>query len=391
MTTVAGPTRVLWLSKGLGRGGAEQLLVGLARNLDPARVSVHVGYVLAHKDALVDDLRAADARVSCLSGGLAARWSWPLRLRRMLRDGDFDIVHTHSPVVAVAARLLAPRGVLVMHTEHNVWERYRFATRTANRLTYSRNTSVLAVSDGVAQSIRQRRTIAAQPVVEVLTHGIDIEAVRAGADARQEARQRLRLPTSAFVVGTVANMTPKKDQETLLRAMALVIRDEPSAQVVIVGGGPLEPRLRRLAGAVGLDGHIQFAGVRNDVAEILCGFDVFALPSLHEGLALALLEAMAAEVACVATRVGGIPEVVEQGKTGLLVPVGDHEALAAALLQVRRDPTLRARLAGAARERVGAFDIAAASRRLEEHYGRVLRRRVSAGGPSVAVSELDSA
>ncbi|WP_157875754.1 glycosyltransferase, partial [Streptacidiphilus griseoplanus] len=159
-----GRTRVLWLAKGLGRGGAEQLLVNCARQLDRDRYEVDVAYVLPWKDALVPALEAAGARVHCLGGtpGTPGRPDprWPLRLRRLAVERGYALVHTHMPVPAVAARLLVRgpglRRVRLVHTEHNMWERYRTATRWANAATYGRNDAVIAVSQAVADTVTRR-------------------------------------------------------------------------------------------------------------------------------------------------------------------------------------------------------------------------------------------
>ena len=147
------PVRVLWLSKGLGRGGAEQLLLNLARTIDSAAVSLEAAYVLPRKDALVPDLEQAGVLVHGL-GDPTDQTAWLRRLRRLLDSGTYDMVHTHSPLVAAAARLLAPRRTVLAHTEHNVWQRYRRPTRWLNAATINRNAVVWAVSEGVAESIR---------------------------------------------------------------------------------------------------------------------------------------------------------------------------------------------------------------------------------------------
>ena len=124
---VTGPARVLWLAKGLGRGGAEQLLAGCARHVDRNRFDVEVAYVLPWKDALVPELRAVGIPVFCLNGGRPADPRWALRLRRLAHERGYDLVHTHMPVPAVAARiLLGGDGVgrpRLVHTEHNLWHR----------------------------------------------------------------------------------------------------------------------------------------------------------------------------------------------------------------------------------------------------------------------------
>ncbi|MFD8599557.1 glycosyltransferase [Kitasatospora sp. NPDC059646] len=363
---MTGPARVLWLAKGLGRGGAEQLLVNCARHADRSRWAVEVAYVLPHKDALAPALEAAGVAVHCLGGAPGRRW--PLRLRALLAERRYDLVHTHMPVPAVAARLLTAgrRTPRLVHTEHNLWERYRLPTRWANALTYGRNDAVIAVSHAVAAGIGRRLPGGRLTVVH---HGPDLGDAPSGPAARRAARAELGLPEEALVVGTVGNLTAKKDQASLLAAFALLRRRRPDARLVLVGTGPLEPRLRELAG----DG-VLFAGSRADVPALLPGWDVFCLSSRQEGLPVALMEAMASGLPSVVTRVGGMPEVLDDGVEGRLVAPGDPARLAAALDGLAADRGLRERMGAAARERSKSFDVAGAQRAIERVYARVLAR-----------------
>jgi glycosyltransferase involved in cell wall biosynthesis len=217
--------RVLWLAKGLGLGGAERLLTLTAARIDPTRFQVEVAYVLPWKDAFVAELEEAGVRTHCLGddGGVRARWV--ARLRRLLRERRYDVVHTHSPVPAAAARLLTRRPTPVIHTEHNVWDRYRRPTYVANALTYGRNDAVIAVSDGVAESIRKpwwapRR----YPPVETLLHGVEPDSAPRGPEARAAARRELGIAEDTPVIGNVANLTPKKDHAGLIEAFEQVRR-----------------------------------------------------------------------------------------------------------------------------------------------------------------------
>ncbi|GAA4841813.1 glycosyltransferase [Kitasatospora terrestris] len=358
--------RVLWLAKGLGRGGAEQLLVNCARNADTSRYEFEVAYVLPHKDALVPALEAAGVRTHCLGAAPGALWPW--RLRSLLAERRYDLVHSHMPVPAVAARLLTlgPRGARLVHTEHNVWERYRTPTRWANALTYRRNDAVIAVSHAVAGTIGRRRP---GDWVTVVHHGPDLAGAPEGPAARSAAREALGLPQDAVVIGTVGNLTAKKDQATLLAAFAQLRREHPSAALVLIGAGPLEQQLRSQAGE-----SVVFAGSRPDVPALLPGLDVFTLSSRAEGLPVALMEAMTSGLPSVVTRVGGMPEVLDDGEQGYLVPPGDPAALAAALGRLVGDGGLRERLGSAARERSKSFDVAGAQRSIEQVYARVLAR-----------------
>lgn len=377
-----GRTRVLWLAKGLGRGGAEQLLVNCARHLDRSRYEVDVAYVLPWKDALVPALEAAGVRVHCLGGapGTPGRPDprWPLRLRRLAVERRYGLIHTHMPVPAVAARLLVRgpglRGVRLVHTEHNLWERYRAATRWANAATYRRNDAVIAVSRAVADTVTRRgRGRSPGDWLTVVHHGPDLSGAPGGPQARAAAREQLGLPADAVVVGTVGNLTAKKDHRTLLEAHARLRRTHPSTVLVLIGSGPLEAELRGHASALGLtDQAVVLAGSRPDVPALLPALDVFALSSRQEGLPVALMEAMTSGLPAVVTRVGGMPEILDDGEEGLLVPPADPDVLARALARLVGDPGLRARMGAAAVERSRSFDVAGAQRAVEAVYEQVL-------------------
>jgi glycosyltransferase involved in cell wall biosynthesis len=371
-----GERRVLWLMKGLGLGGAERILAMSVPALRAAGWDVEVAYVLPHKDAWVGTLRDAGVPVHCLGAPASVR-RWPVRLQRLLAAGDFDVVHSHSPVSAAAARLTpAGRTAAHVHTEHNVWSRFRAPTRVANAATLGRVSHLFAVSDSVAGSIHRPRWApwVRLPPCEVLHHGIDEAEVRSGPEARAAGRAELGLPVGAPVVGTVGNLVPKKDHRSLIEAFAGVASDRPEARLVIVGGGPLEAELRSHAEARGVGDRVLFTGQRAGVAGLLPAFDTFVLSSRHEGLPLALLEAMASGVPVVATRVGGCPEVVTDDADGRLVEPGDVAALAAAISGILDDPAGAARLAAAGQTTAGGFSIAVAVERMAAVYEELLAR-----------------
>ena len=366
--------RVLWLTKGLGLGGAERLLTLTAAKLTRDRFDVEVAYLLPWKDAFVPELERYGVRTHCLGARRTVDPRWVLRLRRLLRDGGYALVHTHSPVPAAAARLLTRSPARLIHTEHNVWDRYRWPTFAVNALTYPRNDAVIAVSAGVGDSIRRPRWVPGSfPAVETLLHGVDPDDAPRGPEERAAARASLGLGGSTPVVGTVANFTAKKDHAGLLAAIDQVREEIPDVVLLLIGSGPLEADLRRQVTDRGLQDTVRFLGSRDDVATLLPGLDVFVLGSRYEGLPISLLEAMAAEVACVVTEVGGIPEAVTDGIEGRLVPPGDPQLLAAAIRDVLVDPVGRRSMAAAGLTRVQAdFSIDRAVRRTEELYALTL-------------------
>jgi glycosyltransferase involved in cell wall biosynthesis len=365
---VAAPVRVLWLIKGLGPGGAERLLVGSARSIDRDRFDVSAAYLLPGKDHLVGELAENGVPAVCLGarGDLDPRWI--PRLRRLVRSRRIDLVHAHSPVVAAGARLALGPGVAVVTTEHNTWDRYRPLTRRADAATFARQRAVIAVSSEVARSIGSRRG----PPVHVIPNGVDAEALRAAALPREAARQELDLPADAPVIGTVGGLTAKKGHAHLVRSFADLAGRVPEARLVIVGLELDAAPVRVAIEETGLGDRVLLAGYRPQAARLLRAFDVFALASSHEGMPVALLEAMALGVAVVAARVGGVPEVVTSGGDGVLVPPGDPAALAAALEELLADPTRAGSLGAAAALTAERFSLEATVRRTQEVYDEAM-------------------
>lgn len=363
--------RILILIKGLGRGGAEQLLAAAIPYLNRDRFEYELAYLLPHKDALVKEFEDHGIPVRCLDG--AGGISWVGRLRRLVRERGYGLIHSHLPYSAIGARLGAPRSTRLVYTEHNVWERYHRATYWANLLTYRRNAHVFAVSEEVRLSTRYPRAFSFLPMppVETLHHGIDHRSMERWSDS-DGVREELGINGNAPVVGSVGNLKPSKGQEHLIEATAIVRSGTPDVRCVIVGLGPRSALLRERAHELGLDGVVTFAGYREDAPRIAGSFDIFVQPSEREGLPIALIEAMALGRPVVATRVGGTPELVRDGVDGILVPPRDPAALADAIIALLRDPERRVRMGEAARRRAAGFDIRNAVRRMQEVYEEIL-------------------
>lgn len=378
MSTAAGtdrpadrPVRVLWLIKGLGPGGAERLLVAQAAARDRDRVQVAAAHLLPWKDHLVPELAALDVPVVCLGGGHEADLRWAWRLRRLLVEHPADVVHVHSPYVAAVTRLLVrtlPPAVrpAVLTTEHNRWPRHDAVTRAANRATLALDDATIAVSEDVRATMPRAR----QADIEVLAHGVDLAGVRAAAGDRVAARSALGLAEGDVAVVTVANLRREKALDVLLAAAAEVDEQDTAGRIrfLVVGQGPLADELDDLHRRLGLGDRLRLLGYRTDAPAVVGAADLFVLSSRHEGLPVALMEALALGVPVVATEVGGVPEAIRPGVEGLLVPPDDPAALAAAVLVLAGDDARRATLAAAAADRSAAFDIARAERRLEDLY-----------------------
>ena len=364
---------ILWVIKGLARGGAERLVTSMAPRFEPLGFDVDVAFVMSDANDFVPELRSRGIEVHDLGGQRNLETGWPRALRRLLRR-PYRLVHTHSPLPAVVVRSFAPDRLPLVHTEHNMWGVYRQPTRALNAATLRRNAEVFAVSDGVRDSMSgsSRRTRSA-PAIETVLHGVDLEQVMWGSAARSAARSILGLAADAKVVGNVANLSQKKDHRTLLSAFRHVLHDHPDAILLLVGMGPLKEELEDHARSLGLEDRVRFLGSRNDVPAILPAMDVFVLSSLFEGRPISLLEAMSAGIACVSTAVGGIPEVIRDGKNGRLVPTKAPGQLGVVLTALLDDPASREDLGKAARETVmDGFSIEGAVSRYATAYRTVL-------------------
>jgi glycosyltransferase involved in cell wall biosynthesis len=257
-------------------------------------------------------------------------------LRRIIRSESIALVHAHTSHAHALGLLACWRtGVPLLVTRRvafpvrGLFSGWKYGKRVRR---------FVAISDEIAKLLAQARV---QPQrISVIRSGIDFRRFD-GAQA-STARREFGLG-DAVVIGIVAQLTGEKDHTTLLRAFAQVARAEPKARLVIVGSGACEADLKRQAQALGLDGVI-FTGHRDDIANLLGAFDVFVLSSKHEGLGTSIMDAMYVGLPVVATRTGGIPELITPEHDGLLEPVGDAGALAKALTRLCRDESLRKRL-----------------------------------------------
>ena len=288
-----------------------------------------------------------------------------MRLRRFIRRENFQLVHTHTAKAGFVGRLAAwLAGVpCIVHTYHGMpihpyqprivsW----FYTRL-ERWVGRRTTHFIAVTDKIAADI-VRLGISDENRVTRIYNGLDFARFTpAPGVERRQLRQQWEIPDDALVIGTVSRLVPHKGLEDLLDTFARVLKTHASAVLVVAGAGELRNQLGQRAQQLGIAAHIKWLGWQDNVPRALTGFDVFCLPTLREGFGYVFLEAQAAGVPVVATRIDPLTETMREGETALLVEPHDPEALAAALRLLLNDPALRSRLADKAGERVHAcFD-----------------------------------
>jgi glycosyltransferase involved in cell wall biosynthesis len=238
----------------------------------------------------------------------------------------------------------------------------------ANRLLLRRRDRVVGVGEAVRQALISNEGIPAARV-EVIYNGIPPERYAEPA-ARADARRALALGPDDLAIIQVARLDYLKDHATAVRTVGRVRQRHPGARLLLVGEGPERGAIRAEADRLGLADHVRFLGLRQDIPRLLQAADLFLLTSISEGIPLTLLEAMAAGLPVVSTRVGGTGEVVADGRTGLLAPAGDDAALADAVLRLAGDAALRERLGGAGRGRVRSLF---SEGRMCERYGNAYR------------------
>ena len=319
------PIEVVHITPGLDVGGLETLLLEFARHADRDRFRLRF-VSLGTRGTLADRVEASGWTVTALEKPPGLRPGLVLRLARLLRRWRPGIVHTHNsgPIIygAPAARLA--RVARVVHTRHEqnhgAGPRELAALRHAARLV---DRFACVSGDSARLSVRQ---------------GIAPEKVRTILNGVDTSRFSPVGPRPAGPAVVVARLSPEKNVEGLLRAAALVAREHPEFRLQVAGDGPCRGALEALAAEIGVADRVAFLGEVGDVPGLLAEAGLFALSSLTEGIPVTVLEAMARGLPVVATRVGGVPEVVVEGETGLLVAPGDPAALAEALARLLRDP-----------------------------------------------------
>jgi glycosyltransferase involved in cell wall biosynthesis len=369
MTTTPKRLRVLLLVdqlSGLG-GGAEVFLVGLATHLPRERFEVSVCATRAVAPGPLAEILDAGG-VPYIALGRRSRWDL-LRMRRLaalLGSGRFDIVHAHKFGSNVWGTLFgrACRVPVVIAHEHT-WSYKGQPLRKwiDGRIVGPLATRFIAVSDADATRMVEDEKVASEKVV-VMPTGYVARPLAPDTDLRSE----LGLTSETPLIGTAVVFRPQKAVEVLLEAHARLLRKMPDVHLAIAGDGPTRADIQRRARELSLDGRVHFLGHRDDVDAILRSLDVAALSSDFEGSPLFVLECMANGTPIVATAVGGIPQMVLDGETGVLVPPRDPEALAEAIGHLLVDPERRAMLAAAATNRLSDFRIDAVARRFADLY-----------------------
>lgn len=302
--------------------------------------------------------RLEEAGVSILTDSDLVRKISPVQdMRSLLRMTSLfqrirpQIVHTHTSKAGILGRFAAAlaRVPVVVHTPHgHVFHGYFAGPETKlfiilERLAARSTDRIIMLTDGEKKD-HLRFRIAPEKKFITIHSGVDLAPFTPDRIDSVSAREDLGIPLSCPVVGTVGRLTEVKGHRYLLEAASLILKEKPDTWFVILGSGELKSDLKHLAASLGIDGRVIFSGWRSDVAPVLSAFDLFAFPSLNEGMGKALVEAMAMGLPVIASRTGGIPDLVKDGRNGLLIPPADSRALASSILDLLSDHEKRNRM-----------------------------------------------
>jgi glycosyltransferase involved in cell wall biosynthesis len=362
--------RVMQVTDNLGAGGLEQVVVTLCRAMDRTRFEPSV-LCLSFIGPLAEKLANFGIPVFQIPVHRKPNYLAFADVARILRAERIDVVHTHNtgPFIDGGVGALLAGVPTIVHTEHGRVFPDKRRYMIVERLLSHRAHKIVGVSDKTVSDLHRYERIPSRKL-EQIANGIELDAYSCTID-RAEKRRELGLPANGPIVGLTARLDEPKGLTYLLKALPRLCERFPTLSVAIAGTGNLRDSLEAEARQLGVADRVWFLGLRMDVPELLQLFDVYVLPSISEGLPMALIEAMAAGCATVATDVGGVGTLVRTDETGLLVRSRDPDALCDAVTRMLADEAFRNRASEAGRRAVHEhFSAAAMTRRYERLYLR---------------------
>jgi glycosyltransferase involved in cell wall biosynthesis len=351
------PTRILYVIGGGEFGGAEQHLIGLVKTLNPAEWLPHIA--VFYEGEFAERLRQLQIPVTVLTPTDLASLGGMTALRQLIRQFQPAILHTHGVRANLLGRLANKAEgfpAKLVTTVHSVlkldypkfWKRFLF--ERFERWTWRYVDRFILVSRAMKQDFLNNGLPEGR--VTVIHNAIQLPEQPPVRPEFSNLRDELGLPQETVLVGTVARLHPVKGHTYLIQAVKQLETKYPAVHYVWIGGGDLQRQLKEEVEQAGLTNRILFLGVRQDVPELLPQLDLFVLPSISEGLSVAILEALLAGVPVVTTAVGGSPEVVDEGRDGLLVPAKNPDALSRAIEQALSDPEARKQMGQEGQQKV---------------------------------------
>ncbi len=344
--------KILHISTRQNWGGGEQQLLYLLQYLS------HESNLLLCPSGAPLHLRAEKTRVKTFTfpqlPHLAQIIALPFRIWSIVRQNQPDLIHTHDStahtIAWLAARLWGIKTPLIVSRRVTLGKHRGFLSL----LKYNHPTiaSYICVSEAVRQSLIG--VVGQNKKLNVVNSGVDPARFPYQAPARF-LREEFQLPGHIRLIGNIASLVEAKDYPTFLQAAALLLKKRNDLRFIITGDGPQSERLKDLVMALNISPYVIFTGFRHDIERVLPSLDVFLFTSQSEGLGTIVLDAMACRVPVVATRTGGIPEMIQHEETGLLAPAGDYQALAESVARLLDDQALRIKIIQKALSLVNKF------------------------------------
>ena len=362
---------ILYLSTSSGPGGAERVISNLAASLDPERYRAIL--CLFRTGWIQERSESRGVRTYVIPTHGMTDWRWALQFRRLLRQERVDLIHAHEFDANVQGAFVAAlSGIPLVATVHG---KNYFCEKLRRRLAYrwvSRRATMVAVSENLKQFIVEKVRVSPDRI-KVVYNGVDALPYCEASDV-DLCRRDLGLPDGDRIVGVVGNLYPVKGHQYLIEGIPAILQKCPNTSFVFAGRGQLETELKEQVHRLGLEKRVHFLGLRQDIPRILALLDVFVLPSLSEGLSMAILEAMIAGKPVVATQVGGNPELVLDGETGFLVPPRDSQALASSVATLLTNKQQAAQFAEKGKRRAeGQFSLGTMVRAYQSLYDECLQ------------------
>ena len=361
---------VLHIFTSLPVGGAEMNLLNIVRNID--REKFHIVVCCLGKEGEIGErIKDLGVELVSLGAGRIGTLNVPLllRLRSFIKKKKFDIVHTHmyhANLYGRTAAWLAGSPVIIAHI-HNIYQKRKLHRIVINRLLSNITDRVITGNRIVMKDVISFDRVP-ENMIEVLAWGIDTELFTKEQN-RTANREAMGFRSDDYVIGNVARLEEAKGQRYLIKAVRTMKELGLNVRCLIIGSGSLEKELKSLALESRVAGDILFLGTRHDLPQLFSAMDAFVLPSLWEGLPLALLSAMASGLAVITTDVGGIKDVIIDGVNGLIIPQSDPQAIADAVGRIYRDRGLAAKMSERSRqEAIVNYSARALTKRLEEIY-----------------------
>jgi len=343
--------RILHLIETGNPGGAEHMMLGLIKGLDRARYTSRV--VLIKKGWLSEKVREANLGLSIMPLG-SKDWRFVLRLARLVRRCEFDLLHSHEftmNVYSFIAAVLSRRPSVATVHGNLSYLMARFRRRFAYQALARLRGPMIVVSEEMREQVAKNFGLPHRHL-KVIPNGVVVPESMPTKKQLRDYRKAMNLPLDAFLIAVIGSLYPVKGQINLIEAMPTILDKHPKAHLAVIGRGKMREKLEQRVAELGIKKSVTFTGFREDAREALPAFDLIVVPSRYEGLSLLVIEAMASARPIVATHVGGNPEAIVNGESGLLVPPDDLPALADACLHLIGDEAFARQMGEAAQKRV---------------------------------------